>query len=253
MGKQGLRGTAFLTYIFLYLPILILVAFSFNRSRLGVTWQGFTFDWYIKLMKNVQIISAARNSLLVAVVSTLFATVIGTMAAFAVHRLRFPGRRVLEGVLYIPIVLPEIVMGISLLSLFTRLHFSLGLVTVVLAHITFSISFVFVVVRARLHDFRHELERAAMDLGADEWLTFWRVTFPLVSPGILAGSLLAFTISLDDLIITFFVAGPGSTTLPLQIYSMVRFGVSPEINALSTLFLMVTLTLVLSAEWFRRR
>lgn len=252
-GRLALGGYSFLVYAFLYLPIAVLIAFSFNTSRVNVTWQGFTLDWYGKLLNDTRVLTAARNSLVVAVISTAAATLLGTLAAFAIHRLRFKGRRLLEGGLYIPIILPEIIMGISLLSLFTALGIRLGLVTVVLAHITFSISFIFVVVRARLHDLNHALERAAMDLGADEWLTFWWVTFPLVSPGILAGALLAFTLSLDDVIITFFATGPGATTLPLQIYSMVRAGVSPEINALSTLMLLVTLTLVITSEWIRHR
>jgi spermidine/putrescine transport system permease protein len=252
-GRGILKGYALIAYAFLYLPIVVLVAFSFNTSRLNVTWQGFTFSWYAKLFQNDKILTAVKNSFTVALVATPIATLLGTMAAFAVQRLRFTGRRLMEGGMYIPIVLPEIIMGISLLSLFTALSFKLGLLTVIIAHITFSMPFVYVTVRARLHDFSQTLERAAMDLGADEWLTFWWVTFPLVSPGVLAGALLAFTLSLDDVIITFFTAGPGSTTLPLQIFSMVRFGVSPEINALSTIFLVLTLGMVLTAEWLRRR
>lgn len=252
-GAGLLRGYAWLAYLFLYLPIMVLVAFSFNTSRIGASWQGFTLTWYGRLFRNDQILKAAKNSLIVALISAAVATFLGTLIAFAIHRYRFKGRRLLEGGLYIPIILPEIVMGISLLSLFTQARLTLGLTTVILAHITFSTSFVFVVVRARLQGFQHHLERAAMDLGADEWLTFWWVTFPLIAPGILAGALLAFTLSLDDLIITFFAAGPGSTTLPLQIFSMVRFGVSPEINALSTLFMLVTLSLVLCSEWLQRR
>jgi len=252
-GRSLLSAYAILAYAFLYLPIVILIVFSFNTSRLNVTWQGFTFDWYARLLENTKVMDAVRNSLLVAAVSTPASTLLGALAAFAVHRLRFPGRRLLEGGMYIPIVLPEIIMGISLLGLFTAAGVKLGLGTIVIAHITFSAPFVFVVVRARLHDLSQTLERAAMDLGADEWLTFWWVTFPLVSPGILAGALLAFTLSLDDMIITFFTAGPGATTLPLQIYGMVRYGVTPEINALSTGFLAVTLVMIVTAEWLRRR
>lgn len=251
-GRHVLKGYSFLAYAFLYLPIIVLIAFSFNTSRLGVQWQGFTLSWYAKLLQNDKILNAVRNSLTVALVSTPFATLLGTTAAFAVHRLRFRGRRLLEGGMFIPVVLPEIIMGISLLSLFTAMSVRLGLLTVIIAHITFSTPFVFVTVRARLADFSNTLERAAMDLGADEWQTFWKVTFPLISPGVLAGALLAFTLSLDDVIITFFAAGPGSTTLPLQIFSMVRFGVSPEINALSTIFLVLTLTMVIAAERLRR-
>jgi spermidine/putrescine transport system permease protein len=252
-GQGLLKGYSLLVYLFLYLPIAVLIVFSFNTSRVNVTWQGFTLSWYAKLFQDAEIAGAVKNSLLVAAISTPVSVILGTLAAFSVHRLRFRGRRLLEAGLYIPIVLPEIIMGISLLGLFTAFHITLSLTTVIIAHITFSAPFVFVVVRARLHDLSHTLERAAMDLGADEWLTFWWVTFPLVSPGVLSGTLLAFTLSLDDLIITFFTAGAGATTLPMQIHSRVRFGVSPEINALSTIFLVVTLTLVVTAEWLRRR
>jgi spermidine/putrescine transport system permease protein len=252
-SRRLLSGYAWVAYAFLYLPIVVLIIFSFNTQRVNATWEGFTFSWYAKLFTNAKVMTALKNSLIVAAVSTPIATVLGTMGAFAVHRLRFSGRRLIEGGMYIPVVLPEIIMGISLLSLFTAMNFKLGLVTVIIAHITFSMPFVFVTVRARLADMTPTLERAAMDLGADEWLTFWWVTFPLVAPGILAGAMLAFTLSLDDVIITFFASGPGATTLPLQIYSMVRFGVSPEINALSTIILVVTLAMVLTAERIRRR
>lgn len=252
-SRALLKGYAIAVYLFLYLPIAVLILFSFNESRLNATWQGFTLDWYAKLLSNTKVLGALRNSLVVAAVSTPLATLLGTLAAFAVHRLRFPGRKAIEGALYIPIVLPEIIMGISMLSLFSLIGLRLGIGTVILTHVTFSAPFVFVVVRARLHDLNKGLERAAMDLGADEWLTFWWVTFPLVSPGILAGALLAFTLSLDDMIITFFAAGPGATTLPLQIYSMVRLGISPEINALSTVLMVATVALILGAERLRRR
>lgn len=256
--KGGRRGwllslVAGLTYLFLFAPILILVLFSFNQSRLGAQWTGFTLDWYAKLLKNDQILEAAGNSLQIALISTVASTFLGTLIAFAIHRLRFPGRRIVEGGLYIPIILPEIVMGISLLSLFSLLNVTPGRLTVILSHITFSLSFVYVTVRARLYGFRHDLERAAQDLGADEWLTFWWVTLPMVLPGIVAGALLSFTLSLDDLIITFFTSGPGAQTLPIRIYNMVRQGVSPEINALSTGFMAITLSLVILSEWLQRR
>lgn len=252
-GDLALGLVAGLTYLFLFAPIIVLVAFSFNQSKLGAQWTGFTTDWYVKLSKNTPILDAAWNSLQIALISTLVSTFLGTLIAFAIHRLRFPGRKVIEGGLYIPIILPEIVMGISLLSLFSILKLQPGKFTIILSHITFSLSFVYVTVRARLHDFRSDLERASMDLGADEWLTFWWVTFPLVLPGIVAGALLAFTLSLDDLIITFFTSGPGAQTLPLRIYNMVRQGVSPEINALSTGFMAVTLGFVVLSEWLQRR
>lgn len=252
IGRGLLTAYAMSVYAFLYLPLLVLIVFSFNVSRLNITWQGFTLDWYGRLFHNEQILTALGNSLVVAVVATPVATLLGTSAAFAVQRLRFSGRRLLEGGLYVPIVLPEIIMGIALLGLFGTLGLRLGIGTVILAHVTFATPFVFVVVRARLHDLSPALERAAMDLGADEWLTFWWVTLPLISPGIMAGALLAFTLSLDDMIITFFTTGPGATTLPLQIYSMVRFGVTPEINALSTILLVGTVALILAAERLRR-
>ncbi|HWI60602.1 MAG TPA: ABC transporter permease [Symbiobacteriaceae bacterium] len=251
-GGRFLKAYVFLAYAFLYLPIAVLIVFSFNTSRANVTWQGFTLRWYGDLLQNRAVAEAAWNSLQIAAVSTVVSTVLGTMAAFAVHRLRFRGRRLLEGGLYIPIVLPEIIMGISLLSLFAAAGVELGFGTIIISHITFSIPFVFVVVRARLHDMSTLFERAAMDLGADEWLTFWRVTLPLVSPGILAGALLAFTLSIDDLIITFFV-GEGVTTLPLLIDRQIRVGVGPEMNALSTVFLLVTLLMITTSEWLRRR
>lgn len=252
-GRFLLNGYAVLAYAFLYLPIIILIVFSFNTSKANITWQGFTLDWYGKLLRDQSLLAAVKNSLVVAAVTTPAATLLGTLAAFAVHRLRFPGRRLLEGGFYIPIVLPEIIMGISLLSFFATAGVKLGIATVIIAHITFSAPFVFVVVRARLHDLSQTLERAAMDLGADEWLTFWWVTFPLVFPGVLAGALLAFTLSLDDMIITLFTSGPGVQTLPTRIYDMVRRGAGPEINALSTIFMMVTFVMIVAAERLRRR
>lgn len=241
-----------LTLIFLWLPIIVLIAFSFNTSRVNVVWQGFTFSWYGELVEDVAVLRATRNTLVVALTSTVLSTVLGTMAAFALSRHRFPGRRVLEGLLYVPIVLPEIVLGISLLATFRLLGFNLGLLTVILAHVTFCTPFVALVVRARLQGLDPSLERAAMDLGADEWTTFRRVTLPLVLPGVAAGALLALTVSIDDFIITFFTAGPGSTTLPLHVFSMVKFGVSPKINALSTLMLVATLGLVWVSDRVRR-
>jgi spermidine/putrescine transport system permease protein len=251
-GSRVMKVYSWLIYFYLYVPILILVVFSFNTSRLNAVWKGFTLQWYVKLFNDGPLLQAAKNSLIIAVVSTLAATIIGTLTAFAVHRHRFPGKRVLEAVIYVPIIIPEIVMGISLLAFFAAVRIPLGLTTIIIAHIAFNISFVAVVVRSRLYGFDHTLEEAAADLGANEWNTFRRVTFPLVFPGILAGALLAFTLSLDDFVITFFTAGPGSTTLPLRIYSMVKFGVSPEVNALSTFILTLTLTLLVISQRMQR-
>lgn len=244
---------ASLIYLFLYLPIAILILYSFNQSKLNAVWTGFTFDWYLKLMQNSEVLEAMNTSLIVALVSTIAATMIGTLAAVGMYRYQFRGKTAMDAMLYLPIVIPEIVMGISLLALFAQFEIPLGYLTLIAAHITFSIPFVVVVVRARLAGFDRSIEEAAMDLGATPWETFVKVTVPIIAPGILASALLAFTLSIDDVIISFFVAGPSSSTLPLKIFSMVKFGVSPEINALSTLMLVVTLFLVIIAERIRMR
>lgn len=241
LARRLLTAHAIVVFLFLYLPIAVLIAYSFNTSRLNVVWEGFTTGWYLEMARDAQILRAARNSLIAAGLTTLIATPLGTLTAFALARHRFRGKQLLEGLIYIPIILPEIVMGISLLALFSLVGIRLGLATVVVSHVTFCASFVTVVVRARLHGMDPMLERAAMDLGANPWRTFWKVTLPLVSPGILAGALIAFTLSLDDVIIAFFTSGPGSTTLPLYVLSMVRLGVSPKVNALSASMLAVTL------------
>lgn len=235
-------------YGFLYIPIIILIIFSFNKSRLNAVWTGFTFEWYGKLMQNTEVLNAVKNSLTVAFTSTIVATMVGTLAAVGMYRYHFRGKTALDGLLYLPIVIPEIVMGISLLAFYALVGIPLGLTTIIIAHITFCVPFVVVVVRARLEGFDRSLEEAARDLGASEWKTFRYVTLPIIGPGVLAGALLSFTLSIDDLIISFFVAGPGSTTLPLKIFSMVKFGVSPEINALSTLMLVITLSLAVIAQ-----
>lgn len=253
MKRRFLPLYTALVYFFLYAPILVLVVFSFNQSKLNATWTGFTLSWYAKLIHDRPILEALRNTIVVALVSTAASTVIGTAAALAMHRYTFRGKRLLEAVLYIPIVIPEIVMGVSLLALYVLLHFRLGLPTIIIAHIAFSISFVTVTVRARLHGFNRQLEEAAMDLGADEWTTFRQVTFPLILPGVLSGALLALTLSLDDFIITFFTAGPGSTTLPLRIYSMLKLAVTPEINALSTVMLAATLLFVTLSQRLQKK
>ncbi|MGE7271237.1 ABC transporter permease [Brevibacillus panacihumi] len=244
---------ASLIYLFLYMPIAILILYSFNQSKLNAVWTGFTFDWYLKLMQNTEVLEAMKTSLVVALISTIAATMIGTLAAVGMYRYQFRGKTALDAMLYLPIVIPEIVMGISLLALFSQFEIPLGYLTLIAAHITFSIPFVVVVVRARMAGFDRSIEEAAMDLGATPWGTFIKVTVPIIAPGILASALLAFTLSIDDVIISFFVAGPSSSTLPLKIFSMVKFGVSPEINALSTLMLVVTLFLVIIAERIRMR
>ncbi len=204
-NNKGLLSKIYATlvYIFLYLPIFVLVVFSFNKSKLNATFTGFTLDWYKNLINNSQILEALKNSLIIAFISTFFAVIIGTLAAIGMYRYKFKGKRAMEGLLYIPVVIPEIVMGISMLAFFSSLNLPAGLITLILAHITFCISYVIIVVRARLDGFDSALEEAAQDLGATPWQTLTKVTLPVISPGIISGALLAFTLSLDDVIISF--------------------------------------------------
>ncbi len=239
LAVHGLAG-----YAFLYVPIIILVVFSFNASRYATVWRGFTLLWYQQLFTNQAIASALKNTLLVAGGSTLVSTVFGTMVALAMERYDFRGKLPFDALLYLPIIIPDIAMAVMLLLFFILARIQLGLITIIISHVAFNISFVAVVVRARLAYFDVTLEEAAQDLYANEWQTFRRVTLPLIMPGVLAGALLAFTLSIDDYVITFFTAGPGSSTLPLRIYSMVKLGVTPEINALSTLMLGASMALV---------
>ncbi len=249
----GLRLYAFLAYAYIYLPIILLIVFSFNSQKLNVRWEGFTLHWYGVLFRDQDVLMATRNTLIVAFVSTLLATIIGTLAALALQRYRFPGYTLAESILYIPVIIPEVVMGISLLVFFAMINFRLGLTTITLSHIAFNIPFVTLVVRARLHGFDKSIEEAAMDLGANWLITFWRVTLPTIMPGVLAGALLAFTLSLDDYVITYFTAGPGSTTLPLRVFSMVRFAVTPEVNALSALWILTVFVVLGMGQILQRK
>jgi spermidine/putrescine transport system permease protein len=224
-------------YVFLFLPIFVLVAYSFNSSKLNIIFQQITLQWYISLFHNRELMAALGNTLIIAVSSTFFAGVIGTLGAFGMHKYEFPGKRFLDALLYIPIVIPEIVLGISLLAVFSLMKLKLGLVTIALAHITFSVPFVIITIRARLAGLDTFMEEAALDLGANRVKSFLYVIFPLILPGVISGLLLAFTLSLDDVIVTFFTAGPGSNTLPLKIFAMVKTGVSPEVNALFTIIM----------------
>ncbi|GAJ98275.1 ABC transporter permease [Geomicrobium sp. JCM 19055] len=234
-----------MVFLFFYIPLFVVMAFSFNDSSVGTVWTGFTTQWYESLFSNRQILSAVQNSLYIAVVTTIISTILGTLAAIALYRYNFPGKRFLNVIFYIPVAMPEIVVGISLLALYAMVGMTLGLNTVFPGHVVMATSFVMLVVMARLHGFDPAMEEAAKDLGANKWQTFWRVTFPLIFPGVLAASLLAFTISLDEFVVAFFTTGPGSNTLPVLIYSMVRRGVSPEINALSTIMLIFIVIVVL--------
>ncbi len=248
-----LRLYALIAYVYIYLPILVLIVFSFNSQKLNVRWEGFSLHWYGELFSDTNILLAARNSLIIATTATIVSTVIGTMAALALQRYSFRGHAVADATLYIPVIIPEVVMGIALLAFFVQVGFTLGLLTITLAHIAFDIPFVALVVRARLHGFDKAIEEAAMDLGANEMVTFWRVTLPTIMPGVLSGALLAFTLSLDDYVITYFTAGPGSTTLPLRVFSMVRFAVTPEVNALSTIWILTVFCLLFITQVAQRR
>ncbi|UFP95583.1 ABC transporter permease [Gloeobacter morelensis] len=221
---------------YLYAPILVLVVFSFNSQKLNLRWQGFTLDWYKVLLADTRIQEAAVNSLVVAGAAATTATVLGTLLALALARYRLA--QPAELLLYIAIIVPEVVLGIALLIWFSQLGIAAGLLTVAAGHVVLCTPFVALTVRARLAGYDRTLEEAAMDLGAREWTTFWRVTMPAIWPGVLSGALLAFTLSLDDYVLALFTAGPGATTLPLRIFSMVRFSITPEINALSTVWVV---------------
>jgi len=255
IGNWLLGANAALVFGFLYLPVLILIIFSFNNTRSVAVFTGFSTEWYLSLAQNRELLDAARNSLLVGLITTLAATLIGTLTAIAMERYRFKFRTTFDANLYLPIVIPEIVMGIALLLFFNQALFpflqnifglraATGLHTITISHIAFDIPFVYVIVRARLADFDRSLEEAAADLGADEWQTFQRVTLPLLMPGIIGGALMAFTLSLDDYLITAFTKGIREQTMPLYIYSLVRRGVTPEINALSTVLLLGSIGLI---------
>ncbi len=272
-GRIALRITPWVGYLFLWLPILVLIIFSFNNSKTNAVWNGFTLDWY-KLLLSGQfgtekrlstefLLAAVQNSLIVAASATILSTLLGTMIAIGMERLKFRGRRLIDLLLYLPVVIPEVAMGLSLLIFFsvsfrtinqlTGWQLALSLITVIIGHVVFSMPFVAIVVRARLSGMSLSLEEAARDLGANEWQTFRRVTLPLLMPGILSGALLALTLSLDDFVVTLFTAGVGSTTLPLFVYSMIKFGVNPSINAISTIVVVVSMSLVLFSLLLQRR
>ncbi|MCB9430446.1 MAG: ABC transporter permease [Ardenticatenaceae bacterium] len=252
-NKRILTWLSIGIFVFLYLPILILIIYSFNENKIVGVWTGFSLNWYQELFKDAALLNSLQVSLWVAFWSTILSTILGTLAAIVLERFRFWGKLTYDAVLYLPIIIPDIVMALSTLLFFVILNIPLSRYTILIAHVAFNISFVAVVVRARLADMDRRLEEAAADLGANEWLTFRRITLPLLTPGIVSGALLAFTLSLDDFVITFFVAGPGSTTLPVRVYSMIKFGVTPEVNAVSTLmFLGSTLLVVISLVLQRR-
>ena len=236
------------TFAFLYIPIAVLMVLSFNRSGLPTVWSGFSLEWYGKLASNPKILASAWNSVLVASISTLIATAIGTMLALGVERAK--PSTVRDALLFAPMIVPDIVLAIALLTFFTLIKFTLGLHSIILAHVVFNIAFVCAVVRARLKGFDWSLTEVSRDLGAGHLMTFWKITLPLILPSVIAAALLAFTLSIDEFIIAYFTAGAGqaSTTLPMQIYSMIRFGVTPEINAMASIVMFVSFVLVFFAQ-----
>lgn len=274
LARYALPTHVWLFFLFLYLPIAMLLVFSFNDNAVSMmTWSGFTFDWYLRVFANLGLYTpahglaaegtlqmysdpnlgpAAKNSVIIALSSSALATVIGTMTSLGLARLRFPGRNAYRTALYLPIVIPDIVLGISLLVFMASINFPLGRVSVILAHTVFLASYVNVVVSARLAGMDNRLEEASADLGAGPWTTFRRVTFPLLLPGIVGGFLLSIVISFDDLVIAYFTCGVGSTTLPVYLFGAIKRNVSPEINAVSVLMILVSMLVVGSALWLRR-
>lgn len=228
-----------LFYTFIYIPIAVSIVFSFNDQKKNTSWQGFTLDWWQQLFADSDIWQVVLNTLIVALVSTAFATVIGTLGAVGMVRHEFKGKQLLNSAVYVPIVIPEIVLAVALLCIYIKIDFPLGLWSIILGHTTLTLPFVVINVKSRLAGYDKSLEEAAMDLGANQRQTFFKVTLPMILPGILSGSFLAFTLSLDDLAISNFVTGIKSTTLPLEIQSMLRSGISPEINALTTLIMLI--------------
>ena len=257
--RLWIRASLLATFVFLYAPIVTLIAFSFNDSRRNIVWRGFTWKYYEKAWNNDSLFEAFTNSLSIAFFSTIISTVLGTMVAVMLWRFRFPFKGAYEGVMALPIVIPEICMGIAMLVFFARVGWPTGLPwpfnlsAITIAHISFSFPFVAVVVRARLVNFNRELEEAGKDLGASEWEIFRDILLPFLRPGIVAGALLAFTLSLDDFVITFFTAGPETITFPVKVYSMVRFSVTPEVNAASTVLIVLTVVLTSVALWLQSR
>jgi spermidine/putrescine transport system permease protein len=250
---MSMRWVAAIVYLFLYLPIFIVITYSFDSNKLGVAWTGFTLQWYQQLFQDDTLLSALKNSLIVATVSVSASAVMGTLAAVGLTRYKFAGAGFVRSLTMLPVIIPEIAMAVSALTLFVAMGIKLSLATIIVSHIVFCVSYITLVVMGRMQGIDPRLEEAARDLGATPVMAFCKVTLPLLLPGILSGSLLAFVLSLDDFVITQFTAGVGSTTLPLWIYSSVKFGVSPEINALSTIMITLTAASLILSQLIRQR
>jgi spermidine/putrescine transport system permease protein len=267
-----LGGWTALVFAFLYIPIILLIVYSFNKSDVGTEWGGWTLDWYRKMADDSQLIDSLKKSLIIAAITTVISVVIGTTGAWLLHRFRYPMRRLINMLIFIPMAIPEIIMGISLLILFqvvidwlwtlqalpwvprwfAGMDIDRGIITVVISHVTFCFPFVLVAVQARLAGIDPALEEAALDLGATPLRAFWSVIVPYLMPAIISGALMAFTLSMDEIIITFFTAGPDSQTLPLKIFGRVKKGLDPSLNAISAVFILATALLVVIAEWVKR-
>ncbi len=247
-----LRSWTALVFVFLYVPIAVLVVFSFNSSRLNIVWESFTFTWYERLASNTPLIRAAKNSLIIATATTILSVVIGTAGAWLLHRYRFRFSRAIQTLVAIPMVMPEILLGISLLIMFVTIGLKLGFASVIIGHVTFSFPFVLVAVQARLQGLDSSLEEAALDLGATPLRAFWLVIVPSLRPAIIAGGLMAFTLSMDELIVTVFVKSAASATLPIKVFDMARVGLNPMLNALSAIFIVATVAFVLFSEYLKK-
>ena len=254
MKKSKLKNLfVILVFIFLFLPIIVLVIYSFNSSQMNILFERFTFKWYSVLFHNADLIESFRNTMLVAVTSTIISTIIGTISAYGLYKYKFPFKNLINGLIYIPIVIPEIVLGISLLSIYTLMKLELSLFTIILSHIAFSIPYVIVSVRTTLTKETLTYEEAAKDLGASNFRVFKDIVLPVITPGIISGATLAFTLSMDDVVISYFTAGPGSNTLPLYIYSMIKTGITPDVNALTTLMLIAISGILISLSLIQSR
>lgn len=242
-----------LVMIFFYLPIAILIGYSFNSSRLNIVWQGFTLDWYAAIWRDQVLVQSLYSSLYVAVVTTVLSVALGTAGAWLLFRYRFPGVRMLSTLIFIPMIIPEVIMGVSLLIFFVAVHLELGYTTIIISHVTFCFPFVMVAVQARLAGLDPSLEEAAQDLGATPWQAFRKILVPYLAPAIVSGALMSFTLSLDELIVTYFTASAGTRTLPLEIFGRVKKGLDPTLNAISTVFILSTVVLVIVTELLKKR
>ncbi len=252
MRKKFLSIYTLFAFAFLYLPILVLVAFSFNKDKINSSWSGFTLDWYSKLFQNVDLLNSFKASFFIGISSATISTIFGTLAAYALYKFSFKGKKKFQAILNFPIITPDIVIGIGLLLFYVFINFTLGYYSILIAHITFNVAYTTLIISTRFNFIDKNLENAAIDLGAKPFQAFRFVVVPAIMPGIIAAFLIAFTLSWDDFIIAFFTSGVGTTTLPVRVYSMIKMGVNPQINAISTLTLVVSLVVILIALRFQK-